>query len=535
MQWHRSATWFLLLATFLLWLQTLLPQRFEFSWADLARKHGLALAVAMLLGLGFTLVSEPRFRIFNDEIHLAAVSFSMYYEQSVLVAWESLRTLGNYEIVTQFVGRRPLFFPFFVSLVHTVSGYRADNVFVVNALSAAMSLFIFYGVLQREFDRFWGMMGMVFLASFPVLITCTTSGGFEVFQLLFLLLSFWLFQRFLRERNTRDLERLGLTLVILAQIRYESPLWVLCFGAVLIGILRAKDYRALSYRSAILPFLFLPILWQRRLATQRGDFGVRNGESFFALDRIPANLGHAWDYFTRQEVWYGSVPPVFYLALAGLAYAAYRLWRDRGSLRADRVSLLALLALCVLTQSIVVFSYYWGNLTVIFASRFGILFLPILAVAAVSLLAALARHWNLPRSYVGVAAVGLIVAYWPFAAETHAASQTVAIHDYHQNLDYLDEHFPDRNNLIIFDTPYWYVVQGWGVVSGEYANTHREELLGRLETHAFPNILVIQQVRYEDERPSDDSVHLDARWRLETLYEAQVSEEVYTRVSRVRL
>ena len=80
----------------------------------------------------------------------------------------------------------------------------------------------------------------------------------------------------------------------------------------------------------------------------------------------------------------------------------------------------------------------------------------------------------------------------------------------------------------------WYLVYGWPTISGEHANRHRERLQRELRDHKYRNILVIQVVEYPEELVSEDSVHLHPDLVLETLYEKQISEYGYTRVSRVR-
>jgi hypothetical protein len=186
--WYEAFTYYLLFATFLIWLQAILPRRWQVPWRQLFEKHGLALGLAGVLTLCFVMISPPKFRIFNDEPVLASTALAMYQDHAVFSPLEGRHTLGSYEFPSQSVEKRPLFFPFFVSLAHTLSGYRPENVFAVNALAAGIGLFVFYLLLSQWLPAFWGRLGMLLLASFPLLATYSTSGGFDVPNLLFVLL-----------------------------------------------------------------------------------------------------------------------------------------------------------------------------------------------------------------------------------------------------------------------------------------------------------------------------------------------------------
>jgi hypothetical protein len=180
------------------------------------------------------------------------------------------------------------------------------------------------------------------------------------------------------------------------------------------------------------------------------------------------------------------------------------------------------------------FTYYWGDLRVSVASRFGLMFLPLIVISSTFLLARLTEEFRLSRSYAVVLAVALIAFYWPFAMESRTSAHRTSFREFHTNLAYLEQHFPERKNLIIFDTPSWYVPYRWSAVTGRFANQNRQALMKALRRSEIPNMLVLQVIRYADGRPTQESVDLDRGFELETLFESQVSPTSYTRISRVK-
>src|SRR5450432_4297934 len=86
-------------------------------------------------GLGSTvlLVHETfGFKIGMDEIMLLGTSMSMHLDKTVLVPVRGNDIQGTFAILDGMMDKRPLFFPFLVSLLHDLTGYRPANAFVLN-------------------------------------------------------------------------------------------------------------------------------------------------------------------------------------------------------------------------------------------------------------------------------------------------------------------------------------------------------------------------------------------------------------------
>ena len=133
-----------------------------------------------------------------------------------------------------------------------------------------------------------------------------------------------------------------------------------------------------------------------------------------------------------------------------------------------------------------------------------------------------------------VLALGLILIFWPLAAADRPTNNRISFREYHTSLGYLQENFPEQDNLIVFDTPSWYIPWGWGSVSFRYANAHKRQLLLDLRNHHYRNILVVQVIRYLNEKPALDSGSMHADVPLEVLFEARLNDEQYSRISRVK-
>src|SRR5207249_12322059 len=124
--------------------------------------------------------------------------------------------------------------------------------------------------------------------------------------LLVMLISFQLY-RFLRRPDPLELEILLLLVALGAQCRYETV--VLALPVLVAAALKAKSLRAgaASWRLALVPLVFVPVVWQRLLTTPRNEG-----------DGLSATFGveYVWPHLVRAVEAFAA-EPLSYVALAG--------------------------------------------------------------------------------------------------------------------------------------------------------------------------------------------------------------------------
>ncbi len=103
-----------------------------FDWASLA--------VVGLGGLVLIVHESPGFKIVMDEVMLAGTSMSMHLNRSVVVPVRGSNIQGAFAIFQGQMDKRQLFFPFLVSILHDLIGYRPENAFVLNGILAFVFL-----------------------------------------------------------------------------------------------------------------------------------------------------------------------------------------------------------------------------------------------------------------------------------------------------------------------------------------------------------------------------------------------------------
>ena len=534
--WFHTTGYYFIFTGFLLWVLSLLPRRFDGSvWLRRLQKHGGVLLLALAVIGATWLVTPPRFRILADESNLASTSASMYRHKTFYNSTQGFVYYEKYHDKQHVWDIRSLFYPFLVSLMHTFSGYRAENAFIVNAIAGFLCLVSFYTLLQRWFSKWLSVIGMLLLSSFPLFVLWTTSGGYEIVNLLFIIITFILLDKLVKNKQGITIEQLGLTLLLLSQLRYESVAITVSVGVVAISLIRHIKIENLSYRSIILPLLFLPIAWQRLIIFNNRDLQLSQGQQIFSFDAFKHNLGNAWLYFTTQPEKHNTVPILFYLALVGFIYGISQVIQHRELITRQLITLggAALLSTLLLLAIILSFNNQTGGLVHPATVRYGISFLPLIVFGSIVLLHYLYQYKMEISRYAWIGVIACLIWYWPYAANNESLRHLILYREYKVSLDFLKRNYSHSDVVIISERPGLYTPHLWGSVSFRYANRHLKELSKQLDHHLFQDILAIQKIRYANHQPTA-STRLD-NVQLETLYEVQIKGEWYLRFSKVLL
>ena len=531
---HATGFWFIF-AAFLVWLSTWSWDRIDRDRCRQAlQRHGIPAGLALVLTVSAFLSSPPDFRILADETNLLGSAAAMYDRHSfynptqVLYYYEGIQNVISYEW-----DKRPLFFPFMVYLAHLFTGYRETNAFLVNFCCSWALLFLFYLVLTRWFSRSIAVMGMSLLAAFPLVVLWMTSGGFEIPNLAFGALAFFAAHRLMRSGSARHAEWLGLTLVLLAQIRYESVLFTVVLFPLVPLFLRGEEWGNLSWRTAVLPWLYLPVVWQRLTSFNDGVFQMSNGKAPFSLEWLGPNLQHAYRFFTSAQENFAMIPALFWMAALCVVPTLWYIGQQRMRLGWKSLAIPGAALMLVLLNAAILFLYFWGNLTLQYALRLGLIFVPFL-VALVCFGIDVATAGGLRgRRWMAIGALALVVWYWPVAGANGAVREILIFREFSAVRRFLAREYPQRDIVIVSDIANCYVPLRYSAVYPGHANARSAELLGNLGAGLFRDLVVIQRVAYGNGRPAPET-SVNPQFQLEPLYQSQLSGEHALRISRVR-
>jgi hypothetical protein len=274
---------------------------------------------------------------------------------------------GNFTPLTVFLDKRPLLFPFLLCTLHDLTGYRVENVYVLNALiSVALVTLLF--LLGRRFGGDWaGFCAVLLFCGVPLVQQNVTGGGFELLNILMVLLTMLLGLRYIKNPTAHALSAFVLSGVLLAQVRYESVAFVLPVGAtVFYGWYRQ---RAVEIPAALIASPLLLVIWPLhhnvfKLSQASWQmFDIAGATTPFSLDYFYDNVAHALNFFFTFD---GSQPSAWPMAALGilsvglfilLFYKEHRsIWRDQPELMVTAIFIFGLIV-----HTLIMLCYFWGR------------------------------------------------------------------------------------------------------------------------------------------------------------------------------
>ena len=348
----------------------------------------------------FLLMHEPiGFKIVMDEPVLLSTSRMMHFRKEVLAPYEANSYGGSFHVTRGYLDKRPYFQPFLISLLHSITGYRPENAFVLNILLTPLLLSLAYYFGKKLTNRRGGIITVLLLTSIPLLAQNATGGHFEILNLVMILGVMLLACLYLERPGPETLAALCFTGILLTQTRYESTFFALPVAlVVLLGWMKKKEI-ILTWPVVFSPLLLILYPMHFRVTLDRKDsFQIvdKGHDTAFELDYFRDNLEAAGIYFFNFGQVLSNSLLVSFTGLVALGFfIRYLVTHRREIWEKDMPNLV--LALFLGTVGLcfaLVMCYHWGQLSDPVASRFS---LPIMLIFALVTVFALAR-W--PRAFL---------------------------------------------------------------------------------------------------------------------------------------
>lgn len=265
------------------------------------RVDGFSVAVVFFGGVLLLAHERFGFKIIMDEVMLLGTSMAMHFDRTVLTPQRGNDIQGAFVIIEGILDKRPLFFPFLVSVVHDVSGYRPTNVFLVNGLLTFVFLGLVAVVGRQLAGRLGTCLGVGLFAGLPLLGQNCTGGGFELLNMVMILVAVLLGARYLEKRDEGSLVALVYAGLLLIQVRYESALFLLPLGGLICWVWCREGRVQLPWELWLAPWLLLHVPLHLRvfaIRTSAWEMASKPGYTGpFSVSYIPDNLGHAAQFF----------------------------------------------------------------------------------------------------------------------------------------------------------------------------------------------------------------------------------------------
>ncbi len=410
----RQAGYYVILLTFVLWVAAVWRLvRSREGRPPGASHRGPWAAMGLVLLLALLAVTHETFRskILYDEYVLQSTAYNLHYfrENAAMVRGYDIQ--GVFLSTDSYVDKRPIFFPFLLSLLHDLSGYRLGNVFALNIGLFLVVLGLIGWIGWKLNNWRGGLLAIGLLGSLPLFAQNATGGGMELLNLCMLLVVMLHAAVWLARPDERSLSALVLGVVLLVQSRYESALYILPAGLVIaLGWWRARRF-IITWSVIAVPLLLIPVALQQKVISNSPIMWElhENQTSRFSVEYLAGNLQGAYDFFTATGVTQANSLLIGPLGLVAMAVVGWRLWRKRRRLLEVGPMQLSLLmfGVAILAVTGLVMFYYWAALNDPMAARFALPLHLLLVLAIVAVAAWADRKW--PVSVVALVAVGVFI------------------------------------------------------------------------------------------------------------------------------
>lgn len=532
---YQNSAWYFMFAAFLLLVFSLYNAEHSLRLVDSCRRSWrAALAALAIVVLGFC-VSPPDFRILADETNLLGVSLEMHETTRTVLPVERLYFYhGMHSIVSEKTEMRPPAFPFMLSLLHGVSGYRPGNIFVLNAFSAWLALFLLFLFVDRREGGLWGYVAMLAMATFPVFVQYFTSAGFEVFNLALLLLCFFLLDRFLETRNLWISAAVVAVLVLLSHSRYESILTVVCVVPLLLAFL--PEDAGDDWRERLIfafPLFLLPAFWLRSATYTAVNFQVAAVEHAFSFEHFLPNLKGFILFFLSGRSQRFAGPILAVLACVGAILLLEKLLHHK--LVREQRWFNGAIAACAVFHLLARLFYVNGNLSAPHTMRLAIVFLPLIAGLAVSGL----RRIEAFKSPVNIAPgilimiLALLAASWPVANANEGARLLLVYRDFKWVREAIAKYEIGEESIIIAERPNMYVPLKISAITFDSAKLMHSRLENMLKNKSYSRLIAIQEINYKNGEPQHQLPENLAKLPAKILFESQLSTATQLRISEI--
>ncbi len=543
LKWFVYGAYFMVGAVFLIWMGVVL----NLAWSrrerikELSRKHWKGGVFVVLVASAIHLSVPPEFRVLADEANLLGISRSMTFDRRVDKAAEAVWSDGKFQPVRWLVDKRPLLFPFCAHLLHTATGFRPQNVFVLNFLVLTALLGLVWLVTCRCWGGLWAVAAVLLVGSENLLSQSAGSGGFELLNTFFMFASACALWWYLKQPCAERFLLLWAHLQMFMHCRYESTALV---AATLVLLMAFRTFkvehlgqgrRTLFYVSA--PPLMLPLFWAHFATSNPWELNKGEAVSIFSLGDAATHTSEFFKTFFSFNLLYPHTSVVNMLGLAGLSILAVRFAFFRHVSGSALRTALWIMGSNMVILWIIITSYFQGSVLNVEGTgaeptqtRFYLPFVLLLPWGCLWLLRSL--PWLRVRPVQVLPAVLAAVAvYHPVSMESRLSRQLTLPREYRMVTAYFDA-LPTRNFIVIYHRSGMLTARTMASISFNRANKNPTRWLELKRKRRFETLYVVQRIAHKDLQPME-GMTLDPALELKMVKEYRATSKYLIRISKV--
>jgi hypothetical protein len=436
--------------------------------------------------------------------------------------------------------KRQLFFPFLVSILHDLTGYRADNAFYLNAGLAFVLLALVCVAGRRLGGRIAGWLGVALFAGLPLLAQNATGGGAELLNLVMILAALLLGARYIEKRDAPSLAAFCYAGMLLTQVRYESAVFLLPVAVIILMVWRREGRALLPWPVMVLPVLLIHCaLHQRIFEIQGSAWQLQSKPGLkepFSLGYVPKNLAHAVGFFFGSPADQPNSYVLSAMGILGLVFFLLLIARKARSLAQETPVSAATIVFCLgfAAHFGLMMCYFWGEFDDAIIRR---LSLPTHLWLVLSVMAVMPQFPRaaFQKALLGIAVLGVIAFGIPSMSEHAYNQEYLAGLETQWRRQFVADH-PMKDYLVIDNDSILWIADQVSATTIDSARARKEDLEYLMKTHTYSAVFVFQTFLVDPKtgkltiRDGDD---LGPDFVLEPVRSERLVTLTQTRISRL--
>ena len=482
------------------------------GWAlCFARRHWPAWCVALGGALLWQVHEPHQFKVLYDEHAYIAISKTMHTAREAAYPARAHYFFGEYYELAYGVDKRSVLFPFLVSVLHDLTGFRTSNAFVLNGMLGFASLLLIYWLLTKVSTRRVALCGQLMWIGIPLLAQIATGGGYDMLNIC--LLESWLILALIYSEGDFDEKALNcfaLVTVALAQVRNESVLLVI--GSVLVIWFKwSRSGRpALTWQSVLMSlFLVLPV--SVNIIFSKLDYmrETQPGQAFFSLEYFPQNIVEAVAFVFNPDLEGMNSAALGYVGcFSAVLFLVHYIRKGSAAQEievADRV--LVIFGGVIFAIFLIYMCTFWGAWTDYLVSRFSLPIWLLFLILAARVLSGFLKGRRLSAWAPAGVAVWAAAFSLPASAGAEATAGLIPARE-SLFLEKLTKTVEPSEVLIVAQSQILPIVNGYAATSLAGANGEPWKVQAALDLKIYKQIWVAEQYRFNYKNRTWNKVHL---------------------------
>ena len=368
-----------------------------------------------------------------------------------------------------------------------------------------------------------------------------TGGGFELLNLVMIAGTMLLGARYVEKRDATSLTLCCYSAILLAQVRYESVIYLLPVAILVAWVWLQERRTHLSWPVIIAPLLMVHYPLQHRifdLRTSAWELGSRPGFTEpFSLGYVPDNISHALGFFFAPPSEQPNSLVLSALGCIAIPFFALLVVKRLRRLDLERPGAIAvsIFALGFAAQFVLLMCYFWGKFDDVVIRR---LSLPTHLGMVIAVMAVLPQFGRpaLVRILLGVAAFGLFSRSIPSMAAHAYSREYLPGRETAWRREFIAEQ-PRRDYLVIDNDSVLWIAHQISSTPVLQAKRNLDRIVWNMRNRTYADIFVFQRFNIDPEtgamtlREGDD---LGPQFVLETVREERLQSLTLSRLSRVK-